>query len=500
MLRTSRQSNYWGLVQQRGPWEETAIDKQRLKNTKIINIGGGVSDGGTVHAGHSQWNTQITPYPQYSILPPVPNPSTYAQIGNVIPGPPQPPLAPGRPPAKQRYNSRYYTSKGLIHQDIFPPDISESNPSQSDITYFDPQEQELNEAATRRDLYTGPLGHTYDGIDDSSLYYEGNDYSLANAETQTTNLAINAQAPYYGIQEQRTSYTTHPQTIPGPRLSYSQIVTNSITPDEHNRTITLSTGETLTVPSLTQAYNYETFAHGPQPPSTTQTLMYPVDPDFILTVHNQILALSAYLDETLEDYLSNQSPETENFKDRVLIQNLSPIDQFLQLVDIDTTHTKEFITQSRRAGLTPSQYAELLYKTINDQFENIYTKLPIIPSTYDSDIVGLPPPQSNSTPIPTTRILVQNPRSLTQINHQLSNGLRNHVEEHIIPTPISGVLSSGEKPLGQQLINSVGSVSTSFQKLVQAASLDTVPPKIDLTPHLKRKLPRNKYGGITGQI
>ena len=45
MLRTSRQSNYWGLVQQRGPWDETKIDIQNLRNTKVVNLGGGVDNG-----------------------------------------------------------------------------------------------------------------------------------------------------------------------------------------------------------------------------------------------------------------------------------------------------------------------------------------------------------------------------------------------------------------------------------------------------------------------
>lgn len=54
LLEPLGNTNYWGLVQQKGPWKSVPIDKKRardsLKNDPIL--GGGNAVGDTKHAGH----------------------------------------------------------------------------------------------------------------------------------------------------------------------------------------------------------------------------------------------------------------------------------------------------------------------------------------------------------------------------------------------------------------------------------------------------------------
>lgn len=59
MLKTTRALNPSGLVIQEGPWKPSKIDKLE-KNTAINIGGGGVPDGGTLHAGHAFWKSKIT--------------------------------------------------------------------------------------------------------------------------------------------------------------------------------------------------------------------------------------------------------------------------------------------------------------------------------------------------------------------------------------------------------------------------------------------------------
>jgi len=49
---------YWGLVQQRGPWKESALDRARLHQRYNPGIG---PIGGTKHAGHDNWKVVEKP-------------------------------------------------------------------------------------------------------------------------------------------------------------------------------------------------------------------------------------------------------------------------------------------------------------------------------------------------------------------------------------------------------------------------------------------------------
>jgi len=174
MLRTSRHrplTNFWGLVAQRGPWDETPIDKERLKQSKIYKIGGGVPDGGTEHAGHGIWSTTINPNPQFNNLPPMPSPSTYAQIYNLVPGPPQLPPVPGRPPIYvfQNPNSE---KQGTFHSRTVQQRVdTDSLPGEP----LDPIIKDIQDSQIRRDLMTGPLGHSFDYQILPEIYYKSED-------------------------------------------------------------------------------------------------------------------------------------------------------------------------------------------------------------------------------------------------------------------------------------------------------------------------------------
>ena len=54
-------NTFWGLVQQKGPWQSTSFDKKRATESKPNYAGGGVGAGGTAHAGNGNWLQVMTP-------------------------------------------------------------------------------------------------------------------------------------------------------------------------------------------------------------------------------------------------------------------------------------------------------------------------------------------------------------------------------------------------------------------------------------------------------
>jgi hypothetical protein len=216
MLRTSRyrqSTNYWGLVQQRGPWDETPIDRARLRESKIYKLGGGVPDGGTEHAGHSIWSTTINPYPQYKNLPPMPNPNTYAQTYNLIPGPPQLPPVTGRPPM-YIFTDPNAEKQGTFHQHLTQPQVpTDARPG----IPLDPTTLLVRDYQIHRDLVTGPFGHMEDSIESPSFYTSEDHHIPTSAQSS----AINAEIPPPYVREPRTSRGPNAPTYAGPNLHIS---------------------------------------------------------------------------------------------------------------------------------------------------------------------------------------------------------------------------------------------------------------------------------------
>lgn len=54
-------NTFWGLVQQKGPWQTTKSDKDRATQSKPNYGGGGTGAGGTGHAGNGNWLQVMTP-------------------------------------------------------------------------------------------------------------------------------------------------------------------------------------------------------------------------------------------------------------------------------------------------------------------------------------------------------------------------------------------------------------------------------------------------------
>ena len=69
---------FWGLVQQSGPWHQTANDKRVLNEKSIDWSGGGIGVGGKDHAGNALWKS-ITNFDtqRTSFMPAPPPPSKY---------------------------------------------------------------------------------------------------------------------------------------------------------------------------------------------------------------------------------------------------------------------------------------------------------------------------------------------------------------------------------------------------------------------------------------
>ena len=70
--------SFYGLVQQRGPWKETRMDKRNLRTVNPTLAGGDIPAGGTLHAGHGYWESATDPYQLNGSLPP-PKMSKYVQ-------------------------------------------------------------------------------------------------------------------------------------------------------------------------------------------------------------------------------------------------------------------------------------------------------------------------------------------------------------------------------------------------------------------------------------
>lgn len=75
---SGNRGNFWGLVEQRGPWAQTPRDKANVRGRVGPVRGGGLGYGGTRSAGHGYYGAMINPYQQDGSKPP-PAPSKYAQ-------------------------------------------------------------------------------------------------------------------------------------------------------------------------------------------------------------------------------------------------------------------------------------------------------------------------------------------------------------------------------------------------------------------------------------
>jgi hypothetical protein len=70
-------NTFWGLVQQKGPWQSTKQDQKRATQSKPNYGGGGTGAGGTAHAGHGNWSQIMTPNQLNGSAAPL-KPSAYA--------------------------------------------------------------------------------------------------------------------------------------------------------------------------------------------------------------------------------------------------------------------------------------------------------------------------------------------------------------------------------------------------------------------------------------
>ena len=70
-------NTFWGLVQQKGPWQTTKSDKDRATQSKPNYGGGGTGAGGTGHAGNGNWLQVMTPNQLNGSAAPL-KPSDYA--------------------------------------------------------------------------------------------------------------------------------------------------------------------------------------------------------------------------------------------------------------------------------------------------------------------------------------------------------------------------------------------------------------------------------------
>ena len=75
---------FWGLVQQNGPWRQTANDKRHAREQDPNWTGGGVGTGGTRHAGNGNWREVTNPDRQRSSAMPAPPPPSKYALPNVV--------------------------------------------------------------------------------------------------------------------------------------------------------------------------------------------------------------------------------------------------------------------------------------------------------------------------------------------------------------------------------------------------------------------------------
>lgn len=75
---SASKAGFWGLVEQKGPWKQTASDIARSKEKVSFPKGGGIGYGGTKNASHGNWKSRMNPYTVQGGKPP-PKPSRLAQ-------------------------------------------------------------------------------------------------------------------------------------------------------------------------------------------------------------------------------------------------------------------------------------------------------------------------------------------------------------------------------------------------------------------------------------
>lgn len=82
---STTRGNFWGLVEQKGPWKSTATDIMRSqRNQPSKQSGGGIQIGGTKNAGHAGWYASMNPNVDATIAPPLPKPSQYVQKSIIV--------------------------------------------------------------------------------------------------------------------------------------------------------------------------------------------------------------------------------------------------------------------------------------------------------------------------------------------------------------------------------------------------------------------------------
>jgi hypothetical protein len=418
-----------------------------------MQLGGGVDNGGTIHAGHAQWSSTTTPWPQYKNLPPCPNPSTYAQISNVIPGPPQLPPRPGRFP-EYVFTNPDQEKQGTYHPVLIPPKVT----SEAIIPPLDPAYDEkmkaFSDAKSKRDLITGPFGHDYSVTAHPEIYTS--DQQIIPVAWSGNAQSINSQFPPSTDREQRTARSQTSQLPTAPSLSFSQYKSSSLLETETDRTVGLINGDCITVPSIYEAQLRSNDFSSPLPP----------DPGFIADLHYQINYLQSLLNQSIQTYLASQTIERLPHQESTLLSSLNSITQFLALLN---QPTKPITTLIRKApSMDPTNLTTQITSTTNQLFNQIYQSIPPVSIAPDTmEYTGLPNSENEPLPASTTRSLTSNQPSLSQINAQLSSGLRYTVPEYVITTsnPIQSI--QGHRP-----INSSKSKPTPIQRLTNAAKLN----------------------------
>lgn len=136
--------SFWGLTQQDGPWKNTAQDVKNLRQSKTKVNGGGIGVGGTLHAGHGNYESSTSIYQQNGRLPP-PKMSRFASRSVIVkekifypkprPGVSQQVtvVAGGRPEAAYKMSSRTTVEPSASLNDEIPLG-GEEEPTETEIS------------------------------------------------------------------------------------------------------------------------------------------------------------------------------------------------------------------------------------------------------------------------------------------------------------------------------------------------------------------------------
>jgi hypothetical protein len=343
-MATVRRSNfdwngqpYWGLVQQNGPWSSTPGDIKRANEKDIPAFGGGIGVGGKKHAGHSIFESFMTPY-QINATGAPPSPSGYARP-TVMMGP---------------VDMKRATKMGRAKQGLT---LAARTPLQTGYKMGGGKEDIIQtEAGDIMPLIvvegTNQFGSTHHIMEMPSLIAES-DISMDGSSTPAyinelaTNLKSVVQAASYGDTDSHVTGYTNMFRRPPSVYKFRDDMSSSKTSKPTSATSLGSMASPIADPILTY-YPIEQIT--PEPEAEDYPIEYK-SPDIIDSTMIQNLNMSQKFLDTLADYEKTKYTQMQKKRDTQINEKPVPVPiKGFKKTALDGTFLAEEANRGLKAG------------------------------------------------------------------------------------------------------------------------------------------------------